>query len=159
MLPILNIIKSLNSNQLHDLHDLINQFAKSVKRLAEDVERREAERNTRESRKLSEHQKERLRKLQLQRSIMSRYQAGYSYSYIAEQLNFHPKTIARYVRKYQTDLTILEEIDRDILKRKAKIISSLVKDGMTKPQIVRALHVSAHLVTMVCHIEKLKLAA
>lgn len=144
MLPILNIIKHLNSKQLRELVTLINQFARSVERLAADTEKEEKFKKELEHHKLRKYEKTMLQKLKLQRAIMTRYQQGYSLEHIGSCLSYHPKTIARYIRKFQTDFTILKEIDRDLNRAKIKMSNTMLKSGMTKAQIVQKLHVSAH---------------
>ena len=149
MRPILNIIKHLNSSQLREIHKLIHQFARSVERLAVDTQKQEEADKPKEHAQLRKYEKIMLRKLKLQRAIMTRYQAGYTLDHIGAVLDYHPKTIARFIRQYQTDLTILKEIDTDLKKRKVILIGEMLQQGMTKPQIVRKLHVSAYMVTAV----------
>ena len=99
-----------------------------------------------------------LQKMQLQRAIMTRYIAGHSFETIGNALSYHPKTIARFVRAFQTDLTILKEIDRDLSRKKVTLIEELAIEGLSKPQIVRRLHVSAHMVTAVAHMNQLRVS-
>lgn len=155
----LNIIKNLNSNQLRELHKQIDQFSRSVERLAVDVQAQEDATKVREHHKLRKYEKIMLRKLRLQRAIMTRYMAGYTLEQIGSYLDYHPKTIARYIKKYQTDLSILKDVDRDINRRKFTLIEKMAKEGFTKPQIVRKLHVSAHAVTAVSNIQKIQIRA
>ncbi len=154
---VLNIIKSLNSIELKELSHVINQFGRSVERLAVDVQVKEDAVKAMEHRKLRKREKIMLRKLRLQRAILTRYMAGYTLEQIGEYLNYHPKTIARYIRKYQTDLSILKDVDRDINRRKFTLIEEMAKEGFSKPQIVRKLHVSSHAVTAVGNIRNIQI--
>lgn len=129
----------------------------NFKNLLINTEKREKEAKQKEHVKLRKYEKTMLFKLNLQRAIMTRYQAGYTQEQIGTYLNYHPKTIARYIRKFQTDLSILKDIDRDINKRKVMLIKKMTKQGHSKPQIVRKLHVSAHMVTAVGNIRNLEI--
>ncbi|QDE27277.1 helix-turn-helix domain-containing protein [Paremcibacter congregatus] len=148
MRTLLNTLNHLPARDLRQLTKLINNLAQSVERLAVDAEQREVQVKKTEQRDLRKSEKLMLQKLKLQRAIMTRYQAGYSIEHIATVLDYHPKTIARYIRKFQTDLTILKEIDHNVTRRKIELAKGMLKRGDRRDQVIRKLHISGYYVPL-----------
>ncbi|MCC3859782.1 hypothetical protein [Pseudemcibacter aquimaris] len=151
MLKILQELNNLNSTQLDNISKIISDFSNSISRLADDARRREFVQKEQEIIKLSEREKNRLEQLKLQRNIMIRYQKGQSFEQIGAATGYHPKTIYKKIKQYETDISMLKQMDNDLLKYKYNEAEKMVDHGFQKDQIVNKLHISAHCIESIIH--------
>ena len=149
MFKLLTELKGIQSSKLYAIADVFNKLSRSIIRLAEEQQKLEEQKKQMESVKMTLADKRRLQKLRYARAIMTRYMAGQSYDQIAAAMGCHPKTIYKQIRKVQTDLQVLKEIERDILNKKMSLAKNMVSQGKTKKEIVRNLNISAYYVTAI----------
>ena len=147
MLEIVRELKYLKYNELESIIKIVNDFKNSLQRTADEALKRENEQKEKKALVLFVHEKKRLKEIAMQRAIMTKFLAGQSYEEIAFSMNYHPKTIYKKIIRFQTDLSILKEIDIDILRNKMKKVKIMLKSGKTKEEIVRKLFISRHYIS------------